>query len=367
VPSSLRTDQVGSLIRPQRLLDARAEYHAGRITRDQLTAVEDSCILEALDLQRKTGIDVLTDGEMRRDAFMTGLSENVEGFVEKYPVAEQTRPDGTKVMVQSHGKAVQGKLRPLRRLHKRESDFMLKHAAAPFKITLISPPQVAFSGYRVGLTDKAYPSHEDLTRDLVQIIGDEMRALASEGVTYMQLDEGLARFSRDGWREDAIKNGEDPDKELAAAIAAENECWDSLPAGVTKAMHVCRGNRTTWGGGRGGYEWIAEQAFNDLHVDRFVLEYDTDRAGGFEPLRFVPRGRVVALGLVSTKVPALESQDDLLRRIDEASKYCPVEQLALCPQCGFQSSAMPDGRFITMDDQQRKLELIVDTARKVWG
>jgi 5-methyltetrahydropteroyltriglutamate--homocysteine methyltransferase len=367
MPLTPRTDQVGSLIRPQKLLDARAEFHAGRLTREALTALEDDVILDALQLQRQIGVEVLTDGEMRRDAFMTGLSENVEGFVEKYPVAEQTRPDGSKVIVQSHGKAVQGKLRPLRRLHKRESEFMLEHAGAPFKITLISPPQVASTGYRAGLTDKAYPTREDLTRDLVKIIGDEMRALASEGVSYMQLDEGLARFSRDGWREDAMKNGEDPDRELADAIAAENECWDSLPTSVTKAMHVCRGNRTTWGGGRGGYDWIAEQAFNDLHVDRFVLEYDTDRAGGFEPLRFVPKGKVVVLGLVSTKTPVLEDQDDLMRRIDEASKFCPVEQLALCPQCGFQSSAMPDGAFMTMDDQRRKLELIVDTARKVWG
>ncbi len=367
MPSTLRTDQVGSLIRPQRLLDARAAYHAGRITREQLTAVEDDSILEALDLQRKTGIEVLTDGEMRRDAFMTGLSENVAGFVEKYPIAEQKRPDGTTVLVQSHGKAIQGKLQPLRRLAKREADFMRAHAGAPFKITLISPPQVAFTGYRPGVTDTAYATREDLTRDLVKVIGDEMRALAAEGVTYMQLDEGLARFAREGWREDAIKNGEDPDKELAAAIAAENECWDSLSDGVTKAMHVCRGNRTTWGGGKGGYDWIAEQAFSVLNVDRFVLEYDTERAGGFEPLRFVPKGKVVVLGLVSTKTPVLESQDDLLRRIDEASKFCPVEQLALCPQCGFQSSAMPDGAFMTMDDERRKLELIVDTARKVWG
>ncbi len=367
MPLTLRNDQVGSLIRPQRLLDARAAYQGGKIAREQLTAVEDESILEALDLQRKTGIEILTDGEMRRDAFMTGLSENVEGFIDKYPVAEQTRPDGTKVLIQSHGKVIQGRLNPVRRLHKRESDFMLANARAPFKVTLISPPQVAFTGFRPGVTDKVYSTRDELTQDLVKIIADEMRALAAEGVTYMQLDEGLARFAREGWREDAVKNGEDPDKELAAAIAAENECWEALPEGLTKAMHVCRGNRTTWGGGKGGYDWIAEQAFNELHVDRFVLEYDTDRAGTFDPLRFVPKGKVVVLGLVSTKTPKLESQDDLLLRIDEASKFCAVEQLALCPQCGFQSSAMPDGAFMTMDDQRRKLELIVDSARKAWG
>jgi 5-methyltetrahydropteroyltriglutamate--homocysteine methyltransferase len=365
MPTTSRTDQVGSLIRPPKLLGAREMYKARLITRDELRKYEDEAILEALQLQKDTGIGIFSDGEMRRDSFMTNVSENVEGFEEHYPVSEQKRPDGSTTFVEGHGKAVAGKLRPLRRIAGPEAEFMLKHSDGPFKITMPSPGGTA-GAYRAGVTDKVYPTPADMTRDMVGIIIDEMKKLVAEGVTYIQLDEGLPGLN-EGWREQQLAQGNDPDKILEDAIAADNACWDAIPEPITKAKHVCRGNRTAWGGGRGSYDWVADKAFNLLHVDRFLLEYDTDRAGRFEALRFVPKGKMVVLGLVSSKTPNLESQDELLRRIDEASKYCPIEQLALSAQCGFQSAANADGAFMTMDDEKRKLELIVETARKVWG
>jgi 5-methyltetrahydropteroyltriglutamate--homocysteine methyltransferase len=205
-----------------------------------------------------------------------------------------------------------------------------------------------------------------MTQDLVKLIQDEMKALVVEGVTYLQLDEGLPGL-REGWREEQVRLGNDPDRIIEEAIAVDNQCWSVVPESITRAKHLCRGNRTAFGGGRGGYDWVAEKLFNQLNVDRFLLEYDTDRAGGFEPLRFVPNGKTVVLGLISTKSPRLESQDELMRRIEEASKFCPIDRLALSPQCGFQSAANADGAFMRMDDQKRKLELVVSTAAKVWG
>ena len=363
--SILRMDQVGSLIRPAKLLGAREMYKARLLSREELRAYEDEAILEALQLQKDVGIGIFADGEMRRDSFMTNVSENVEGFEEHYPVTQQKRPDGSIAYVEGHGKAVAGKLRPIRRIAGPEAEFLLKHSPGPFKITILSPGGTAGS-YRVGVTDKVYPTPADMTRDMVAIITDEMKKLVAEGVTYIQLDEDLPGLN-EGWREQQIAQGNDPDKLLEDAIAADNACWDAITEPITRAKHVCRGNRTAWGGGRGGYDWVAEKVFNLLHVDRLLLEYDTERAGGFEPLRFVPKGKVIVLGLVSSKTPKLESQDDLLRRIEEASKSCPIEQLALSAQCGFQSAANADGAFMTMDDEKRKLELIAETARKVWG
>jgi 5-methyltetrahydropteroyltriglutamate--homocysteine methyltransferase len=361
----IRTDQVGSLIRPPYLLDARDDYKAGKITRNDLTKIEDRAILEAIELQIEAGIDILTDGEMRRDSFMTGLYAAVEGFASGYTVMDEQRPDGTTTQVEYHSKWVESRLKQRSRITADEVSFMKQHAKGPFKVTMISPAYPA--SFRVGVTDKVYANREELRADLVRITQAEMTALAQEGVEYVQLDEGFAYFVSERLLGPETEGGAHAESELEAAIVAENECWDCLPEGVVKAMHVCRGNRTAWGAGRGSYDWVAERLFQSLRVDRFLLEYDSvERLGGFEPLRFVPENKVVVLGLVSTKNPALESQDDLLRRIEEASRYCSIEQLAISPQCGFQSASNRDGAFMTIDQQKRKLELIVETAQKVW-
>jgi len=368
MPTPYRTDHVGSMVRPARLLDARDQFVAGKLSREALTQVEDGCILEALALQKAAGISVLTDGEMRRDAYTTDQYDAIEGFVDEWPIVEQTRPDGTKVMVEMHNKAVKGKLRQLRRLAQHEASFLGKHAGAIYKITMPTP--VRAPGQAQQPIPTPYASWDEIQQDIVDIFRDEMVALAREGVPFLQLDKVPTVYLNAEMRAGLQQRGIDPVASLASEIAYENQCYDAVRRefpDVILAMHLCRGNRTGWVGGSGGYDLAAEQLFNDLHVDRFLLEYDTERAGGFEPLRFVPKGRTVMLGLLSTKTDRLESKDDLVRRIDEASKFIDVDQLALGPQCGFQSAANRDGASMTIDDQQRKLELIVETAREVWG
>lgn len=362
-----RTDHVGSLIRPNQLLDARDGYHAGRIGRDELVRAEDSAIRDALDMERQAGIDIFSDGEMRRDAWMTGFSAAVEGFVSEYPTVEQRKPDGTMVPVVVHYKPIQERLRQVKRLTEHEVTFLKEHAPGPFKITMPSPSGIARRVYRPGISHQAYPTQEELQQDLVGIISGEMLQLASEGVAYVQLDLGFNVYVDNERFEELERAGNNPEEALKRDIAADNSCYDLLPDGVIRAMHLCRGSRTSWSGGTGGYDWLAERLFDQLHVDRFLLEYDTERSGGFEPLRYMPKGKITVLGLVSSKAPQLEKQETLLRRIEEAAKFCPIDQLALSPQCGFQGAADRDGAHMTIDEQRRKLELVVETARKVWG
>jgi 5-methyltetrahydropteroyltriglutamate--homocysteine methyltransferase len=358
------TDHVGSLIRPPELLDARDACKAGRISREDLRAAEDVAILDALAMQRRIGVAVFSDGEMRRDAYTTDLYDAVEGFEDSYPVREETRPDGTKELVEYHTKAIRGRLRQVRRMTAHESSFLRQHAPGPFKITLATPVRIVGTGQ----APPGYASWEEVQHDIVDIFRTEMRALADEGVPYIQLDKVILTYANADARGRLRQQGVDPEAALDAEIALENACFDAARRdGVTLAMHLCRGNRTSWGGGSGGYDWPAERLFNGLHVDRFLLEYDSERAGGFEPLRFLPEDKTVVLGLVTTKQGRLEQQDDLLRRIQEAARYVPIERLALSPQCGFQSAADRNGAHITRDEQERKLELIVDTARRVWG
>jgi 5-methyltetrahydropteroyltriglutamate--homocysteine methyltransferase len=367
VTSEIRTEHVGSMVRPEKLLDIREAFQAGRIARNELTAVEDECILEALALQRQVGIDVLTDGEMRRTSYTTDQYDAVEGFAQEYPVVEQTRPDGTKVLVEMHTKPVVGKLRQVRRLAKHEAAFMQEHAGGPFKVTMPTPIRARTATQKE--IPPPYQRWEEIQQDIVNIFRDEMVALASEGVPYLQFDKVPTAYLTEESRARLREQGVSPETAFAREIELENSCFDAVRRqypGVILAMHLCRGNRVAWGGGVGPYDLIAEQAFNLLNVDRFLLEYDTERAGGFEPLRFVPKGKVVMLGLVSTKTSQVETKDGLLRRIEEASKYIPVEQLAIGPQCGFQSAANRDGVAMTIDDEKRKLEVIVETAREVW-
>ena len=360
-----RTDHVGSLVRPERLMVAREAFKAGRMPLDELRGVEDECILEAFRRQRDIGVEVVTDGEFRRQSYTTDQYDAIEGFAADYPKFESTRPDGVKVMVQRHTKPVIGKLRKLRRLTGHESSFLLAHAPRPFKVTMPTP--VRNPGEQPTIPPP-YASFAEINADITAIFRDEMVALADEGVTYLQLDKVPNRFVSSESREVMEAEGIDPAEAFAEEVALENSCYDAARReGVTLAMHFCRGNRTWWQGGSGAYDAIAEQAFQGLHVDRFLLEYDTERAGGFEPLRFVPKGVSVHLGLVSTKNPEMEDQEALLRRIDEASRFIDIDQLGIGPQCGFHSASERDGANMSEEQQWRKLEMIVDTARKVWG
>ena len=360
-----RSDQVGSLLRPPALLDARDAFKAGKIDRAQLRRNEDTAVVDVLSLQHQAGMSVYTDGEMRRDAWQTVFSQAVEGFVDQYPIVETARPDGTTAKVQMHTKAARGKLRSVGRLAGTDATFLKQHAPGPFKITLPSPAYVARGSFRPGVTDAAiYPDRDALLRDTTEIVRNEMIALVKDGCAYIQLDEGFTYHLTAA----ASKDAATAEKDLAVDVAAENACYDAVRSdSVTVAMHVCRGSRVSWAHGPGSYDWLAERLFDTLHVDRFVLEYDTDIVGGFEPLRFLPKGKVVALGLVSSKEKRLETRDELKRRIDEAAKYCSLDQLALTSQCGFQGAAQRDGAHIDYDTQWRKLDLIAETAREVWG
>ena len=358
-----RTDHVGSLVRPERLLVAREAFKAGRLPLEELRAVEDECILEALQRQKDIGIEVFSDGEYRRQSYTTDQYEAIEGFAAEYPKVENTRPDGTKVVVQLHTKPVVGKLRQLRRLTEHESSFLLAHAPRPFKVTMPTPVRARGSQPSV---PAPYASVAEINEDVTAIFRDEMAALADEGVTYLQMDKVPTVYVNPDIREAMRAQGADPDAEFASEVALENTCFDAARReGVTLAMHYCRGSRTWWQGGTGAYDAIAEQAFGGLHVDRFLLEYDTERAGTFEPLRFMPEDKMVVLGLISSKESALESQDYLVERIEEASQYVPLERLALSPQCGFASTA--PGNLLTEEQQWRKLELVAETCGRVWG
>jgi len=360
-----RAEQVGSLLRPPEVLRARAAHAEGRLKLEELRAEEDRAIRQALDKQRQLGLDILTDGEMRRGSWLTDMAGAVDGFVSERVALEWKGPGGG--VEGSTAKAVGAKLRKLQKMTGHEVPFLKKTALGPFKVTLPAPSNFMLSSYKAGITEKFYPAHSDLLKDLVQIVHDEVQWLIAEGVQYIQFDAPYySHYLDPGQRQHMKQAGLDPDKELETAIAGDNAALKGVsPGGVTIALHVCRGNSRSRWYTEGGYDAVAETLFGMLDVDRLLLEYDNDRSGGFEPLRLVPRGKTVVLGLVTTKEPRLESEDELRRRIDEAAKYVPLENLALSPQCGFASVAA--GNLLSIDEQWRKLELVVATARKVWG
>jgi methionine synthase II (cobalamin-independent) len=365
MPRKFRAENVGSLLRPAELLRAREAHAQGKIRLEELRAIEDRAILDAFEGQRRCGIDIFTDGEMRRAAWPTNLIESVEGFVPDHVMLEWKGPGGRSEGSQS--RSVGAKLRKVRKLTEHELPLLKKSAPGPFKITLPAPSNFVVSSYKPGVTDSVYRRHTDLLRDLVEIVRDEVDWLVQQGVTYIQFDAPFySHYLDPAQRERLRAAGIDPDEEFNRAVAGDNAAIENVPRDkVTLAVHVCRGNSRSRWYTEGGYDAIAEKLFGELDVDNFLLEYDTERAGGFEPLRFAPRGKMIVLGLVTTKQPALESEDGLRRRIDEAARFVPLENLALSTQCGFASVAA--GNLLSMDEQWRKLALVAETARKVWG
>ena len=363
--AAYRAEHIGSLLRPAELLQARTEYAAGRLQLDELRAIEDRAILSAIQKQQQIGLDVLTDGEMRRGSWLTDMADAVEGFVPERVPLEWKGPGGG--VEGSTALAAGAKLKKAAKLTGHEVPFLKKNAHVPFKVTLPAPSNFMLASYKAGITDKFYPTHADLLRDIVEFTRDEVSWLVSEGVRYIQFDAPYYSHYLDPRQQEKMRQeGLDPFRELDNAIAGDNAAIRAVPRdSVTLALHVCRGNNRSRWYTEGGYDAIAEKLFGGLQVDRFLLEYDTERSGGFEPLRLVPRGKDVVLGLVTTKEPRLESQDGLRRRIDEAAKFVALENLALSPQCGFASVA--SGNLLSHEEQWRKLELVVDTARKVWG
>jgi len=362
-------------LRPTKVMDARATHAQGSITIEQLREVEDRAIIDALEMQRQVGVDIFSDGEFRRSWFSAAFADSIEGIVddpdavfvsswqgEQGELADQVASD-----IGFAEQMVGAKLRQTRRLTGHESSFLKQHSPGPFKITMPGVMTRARTWYKPGVTDEFYPTQTDLIQDVVQILRGEVRALIDEGVTYIQLDSlrYVIQLADVSSRQQMVESGEDLEQALDETIQIDNDTLqDAAGTGVTVGLHMCRGNNRSAWRSEGGYDVIAEKAFSQLNVDRFLLEYDTERAGGFEPLRFVPDGKTVVLGLISSKDPTLESMDSLQRRIDEAARYVPIENLAISPQCGFASTA--PGNMLTQDQQRRKLELVVEVAHNVW-
>jgi 5-methyltetrahydropteroyltriglutamate--homocysteine methyltransferase len=363
MPAQYRADHVGSFLRPAELLEARRDTAGDP---ERLRELEDRHIARVLNKQKELGFEIFTDGELRRRNFMSDFTDAVEGFDLADAVARSWAGQG-KAPVSSVTGIVGSKLSAVRPLTGHELAFLKQHSPGAIKMTLPSATQFPAISFKRGVTDAVYPNHSALLWDIVEIMKTELARLAREGVNYIQIDAPRYSYFMDPkWREwIRAEMKVEPDALLDESIRADNACLEAArKPGVTLAMHLCRGNNRSHWYAEGGYDAIAEKLFTTMAVDRFLLEYDDQRSGTFEPLRFIPKGRTVVLGLVSSKRPQLEDADQLARRIDEAALYVPLENLALSPQCGFASTA--EGNLLTEDDQWAKLRLVADTARRVW-
>jgi 5-methyltetrahydropteroyltriglutamate--homocysteine methyltransferase len=363
-------EHVGSLLRPSWLLDARTAHQQGTLDGEALREAEDRAALQAIELQRDVGIEVFTDGEVRRDSWLAGFMESTGGVT---PVGTPRVPwhrSGGDPPVEDtdfDSVAATGKVFRQGSRTSTEASFLAEHAPGQFKITMVSSSMGGMLWYP-GLSDTAYPSPGDLVRDMVALQTEEIESLIDQGVTWIQLDSLGYNQVFDADFRAATGLAELPAEVIlnatVSADAALVRAAKRRNPDVTVGMHICRGNNRSAWMAQGSYEPVAERLFGEVGVDRFLLEYDTERAGGFAPLRFIRPGTTVVLGLVSSKVPQLESPDELRRRIDEAARYVPIADLALSPQCGFASTSR--GNQLTVDEERRKLELVASTASKVW-
>jgi 5-methyltetrahydropteroyltriglutamate--homocysteine methyltransferase len=358
-----RSDVIGSLLRPSWLQSAREALESGTLGPVEFKRLEDRAVDEAVALQEQAGLDVVTDGEMRRYAFYGHLVEALEGF-DRFGGWSVRFRDGEGHEAPLRRPVVVDKLRWRRQMSVEEFTALRGRTGRQVKVTLLSAQQAA-AYYDPEKSVGAYATREAYLADLVDFTRREIAELRRLGCTYVQIDAPqyaalLDETIREGYRQ----RGADPDRLLDSCIELDNAIIAGHP-GVTFGIHICRGNHKSMFYASGGYDRIAEQVFRRARFHRFLLEYDDDRSGTFEPLRFVPDDRVVVLGLVSSKHPQLEAMSDLRRRIVEASQYVPLERLAISPQCGFASTH--EGNRLSPDDQRRKLELVADTARAIWG
>jgi 5-methyltetrahydropteroyltriglutamate--homocysteine methyltransferase len=355
-------DHIGSLLRPASLIEARRRLAAGMIEREELHEVENDAIVDAVKLQKSAGLDLFTDGEFRREDFRSGLIEATEGFEARDIEMPWHGPTGTVVM-QSTAYFVTDKLVQKRRIAEGHTEFMRTLTQGHLKYTLIAPGFLAERCWKDGVTDRVYGSREELASDIVEITRKEIEALFAEGVIYVQLDNpGYADFLAGGHSTD------DPEA-LERMLAADAATVSGIerPEGGTLGLHVCRGNRDSLWMSEGDYEPIAEKLFGTVDVDRFLLEYDDERSGGFDQLRYIPEGKRAVLGLISTKTPELEDVYEMVGQIDEAAKFMrDIDDLSVSPQCGF-ASVSTGGNALTVEDERKKLALVTDVAFSTWG
>ncbi len=361
---AFRADHLGSFLRPPEVLKLRERPGHDP---EQLRKLEDDYIVRVLAKQKDLGFHIFSDGEVRRATFMSDFNDSVEGVAVEKGAQRQWAGDAKGKPMDVHG-VVSAKVRAKRRMTAHEVAFLKKHAPGAIKMTLPTPNQFPAIVYKKGVSNKVYPTYSEFLWDIVPIFKAEIKALVDEGVQYVQIDAPRYSYYIDPkWREFVrMEMGIDPDQALEEAIKVDNATLEGAKKpGVTLAIHLCRGNNRSQWYAQGGYDAIAEKLFTTLNVDKYLLEYDDARSGGFEPLRFMPRGKKVVLGLVSSKVARLEDQKDLIRRIEEAAKVVPLEDLSLSPQCGFASTLV--GNELTEEEQWAKLKLVADTAKKVWG
>jgi len=347
-----RAEHIGSLLRPKDLVEGE----------------EDDAIARVIRWQESLGLKVVTDGEFRRESWRLGLVTKVEGFARADAAGEvdlQRDDAGNVARIGSAPLAV-AKLRRTRPIVADEVAFALKHAKCTVKATLPAPSYLHYPRGKACVDPSVYPDLEEFFDDVVRVYVEELRALHAAGGRYVQLDEVAQPLLCDENLRDAVKaRGDDPDALIGLYIDLINRVTGARPQGLTVGVHMCRGNAMGKWMASGSYEAIAERTFGTLEVDAYFLEYDTARAGGFEPLRFMPKGKDVVLGLVSTKTPVLESKEILKKRIHEAARYIPLENLSISPQCGFASHRKGTG--LTFAEQEAKLSLVVECAREVWG
>jgi len=362
-----RADHVGSLLRPKELLQAREDHKQGRLSATELRAVEDAAIRRVVAMQEEIGRQGVTDGEFRRGSWHMDFLYQVGGVTKVQDnLTVQFRNEKGVIEFTPAALRVTGKLKLEKCIFGEDFKFLKSVAKATPKLTIPSPSMMHYRGGRAAIDAALYPNLEPFWDDLGRVYADEIEALGKLGCTYLQLDDtSLAYLNDPTQREYITKLGGDGAHQHLTYIRLINSALAKKPSGMRVCTHMCRGNfRSSWVA-TGGYDHVAEALFGELKVDGFFLEYDDARSGGFEPLRFVPKGKMVVLGLVTTKKGELEKKDELKRRIDQAAKYVPLEQLCLSPQCGFSSTV--EGNALTLDEEIAKLRLIVETAREVWG
>ena len=374
----LRVDQVGSLLRPQKLKDVYTRHGNGEASDDELRRIQDESVDELIAKQESHGLSILTDGEYRRLNFQDSFVESVSGFIPKKQTLQfqesrtlggealkRWQPDSAKTdPALQYWRPIADRLRLAHNVPLHEWRSASALTKKPVKVTLIATDRICENFQRQNAAG-VYAGAEQYRADVIALEREIVQQLVNAGCPYIQHDAPSYTAYVDAKSLERMRGlGIDPIRQMTQSIAADNAVIDGI-AGVTFGIHLCRGNVRSMWHREGAYDSIAEQLFHGINHDRFLLEYDTERAGGFEPLRFVPRNKTVVLGLVSTKAPKLESTDELKRRIDEASRFIPLDQLALSPQCGFSSNIV--GNLITEDDQWRKLELVQKVAAEVWG